>query len=109
MVCVIFVEYKLCTHTCLLYSSVLFGISSTTAQYQATWRTTSADSMTSRRLSPSQRPCGALLFMCLFYASAFLEPILNSVIITNSFTIYTLLFHELCCDILIILLYICVT
>ncbi|PUZ56439.1 hypothetical protein GQ55_5G301000 [Panicum hallii var. hallii] len=29
----------------------------------ATWRITSAASTTSRRLSPSQRPCGALLFM----------------------------------------------
>jgi hypothetical protein len=93
----------------LHYSSTLFGISSTAAQYQATWRTTSADSTISRRLSPSRRPCGTLLFMYLFYASAFLEPILDSVVIKNSFTIYTLLFRDMCCDILIILLYICVT
>jgi hypothetical protein len=99
----------LCTHTCLLHSSVLFGISSTAAQYQATWRTTSADSTIFRRLSPSRRPCGALFFMYSFYASALLELILDSVVIKNSFTIYTLLFHDMCCDILIILLYICVT
>jgi hypothetical protein len=99
----------LCTHICLLYSSVLFGISSTAAQYQAMWRITSVDSTTSRHLSPSRRPCGTLLFMYLFYASAFLEPILDSVVIKNSFTIYTLLFRDMCCDILIILLHICVT
>jgi hypothetical protein len=64
-----------------LYSSVLFGISSTAAQYRATWRTTSADLMISRRLSPSRRPCGALFFMYLFYVSAFLELILDSVVI----------------------------
>jgi hypothetical protein len=99
----------MCTHTCLPYSSILFGISSTAAQYQATWRTTSADSTISRRLSPSRRPCGALFFMYSFYASALLELILDSVVIKNSFTIYTLLFRDMCCDILIILLYICVT
>jgi hypothetical protein len=109
MVCVILVEYKLCTHTCLLYSSVLFGISSTVAQYQAMWRTTSADLTISKRLSPSRLPCGALFFMYSFYASALLEPILDSVVIKNSFTIYMLLFHDMCCGILIILLYICVT
>jgi hypothetical protein len=92
-----------------LYSFVLFGISSIAAQYQATWRTTSAESMISSILSPSRRPCGALFFMYSFYASAFLEPILDSVVINNSFTIYTLLFHDMCCDILMILLYICVT
>jgi hypothetical protein len=42
-------------------------------------------------------------------ASALLEPILDSVVIKNSFTIYMLLFRDMCCDILIILLYICVT
>jgi hypothetical protein len=35
----------------------------------------------SRRLSPSRRSCGAQLFMYLFYASAFLELILDSVVI----------------------------
>jgi hypothetical protein len=79
--CVILVEYKLCTHTCLFLSSVLFGISSTAAQYQVMWRTTSAESTISRRLSPSRRPCGAPFFMYLFYASAFLELILDSVVI----------------------------
>jgi hypothetical protein len=78
---VILVEYKLCTHTCLLYSSVLFGISSTAAQYQAAWRTTSADLTISRRLSPSRRPCGALFFMYSFYASTLLELIFDSVVI----------------------------
>jgi hypothetical protein len=106
---VILVEYKWCTHTCLLYPSVLFGISSTAAQYQATWRTTLADSTISRHLSPSRRPCGALFFMYSFYVSSLFEPILDSVVTKNSFTIYTLLFHDMCCDILIILLYICVT
>jgi hypothetical protein len=89
--------------------SVLFGIPSTAAQYQVTWRTTSADSTISRRLSPSRRPYGALFFMYSFYASALLEPILDSVVIKNSFTIYMLLFRDMCCDILIILLYLCVT
>jgi hypothetical protein len=67
------------------------------------------DLMISRRLSPIRRPCGTLFFMYSFYASALLEPILDSVVIKNSFTIYMLLFHDMCCDILIILLYICVT
>jgi hypothetical protein len=60
------------------------------------------DSMISTRLSPNRRPCGALFFMYSFYASALLEPILDSVVIKNSFTIYTLLFRDICCDILII-------
>ncbi|PUZ69788.1 hypothetical protein GQ55_2G139700 [Panicum hallii var. hallii] len=47
------------------------------------WRTTSAASTTSRRLSPSRRPCGAQLYMYLFYASATLEPILDSVVIKS--------------------------
>jgi hypothetical protein len=106
---VILVEYKLCTHTCLFYSSVLFGISSTAAQCQATWRITSADSTITRRLSPSRRPCGSLFFMYLFYASALLELILDSVVIKIFIYKYTLLFQDMCCDILIILLYICVT
>jgi hypothetical protein len=67
------------------------------------------DLMISRRLSPSRRPCGALFFMYLFYASALLELILDSIVIKNSFMIYTLLFRDMCCDILIILLYIWVT
>jgi hypothetical protein len=71
--------------------------------------TTSADSTIFRRLSPSRRPCGALFFIYSFYASALLEPILGSVVMKDSFTIYTLLFRDMCCDILIILLYICVT
>jgi hypothetical protein len=65
--------------------------------------------MISRRLSPSRCPCGALFFMYSFYASALIELILDLVVIKNSFTIYTILFHDMCCDILIILLYICVT
>jgi hypothetical protein len=101
----ILVEYKLWTHTYLLHSSILFGISSTAAQYQATWRTTSADLMISRRLSPSRRPCGALFFMYSFYDSALLELILDSDVIKDSFTIYTPLFR----DMLMILFYICVT
>jgi hypothetical protein len=84
-------------------------ISSTAAQYQATWWTTSADLTISRRLSPSRRPCGALFFMYLLFASALLELILDSVVIKNLFAIYTFLFRDMCCDILIILLYICVT
>jgi hypothetical protein len=60
-------------------------------------------------LSPSRRPYSALFFMYLFYASAFLELILDSVVIKISFIIYTLLFRDTCCDILMILLYICVT
>jgi hypothetical protein len=47
--------------------------------------------------------------MYSFYASALLEPILDSVVIKNLFTIYMLLFRDMCCDILIILLYIFVT
>jgi hypothetical protein len=63
----------------------------------------------SRHLSPSRHPCGTLFFMYSFYASALLELILDSVVIKNSVTISMLLFHDMCCDILIILLYICVT
>jgi hypothetical protein len=44
--------HSLCTHTCLFLSSVLFGISSTAAQYQVTWRTTSVDSTISRHCLP---------------------------------------------------------
>jgi hypothetical protein len=56
-------------------------ISSTATQCQTTWRTTSVDLTISRRLSPSRCPCGALLFMYSFYASALLEPSLDSVVI----------------------------
>jgi hypothetical protein len=71
---------RVCTHTCL--STFLSSwIPLTAAQCPATWRTTSAASTTSRRLSPNRRPCGVLLFMYLFYASAILEPILDSVAI----------------------------
>jgi hypothetical protein len=53
---------RVCTHTCL--STFLFSwIPSTAAQCPAMWRTTSAASTTSRCLSPSRRPCGALPFM----------------------------------------------
>jgi hypothetical protein len=82
MVCVILVEYKSCTHTCFLHSSVLSGMSSTTAQYQATWRTTSADSMISKRCLPADipvAPCSSCIYF--FYASALLELILDSVVI----------------------------
>jgi hypothetical protein len=37
--------------------------------------------MISRCLSPSRCPCGTLFFMYLFYASALLELILDSVVI----------------------------
>jgi hypothetical protein len=41
-------------------------------------------------LSPSQHPCDALFFMYLFYASAFLELILDSVVIKISiYNLYT--------------------
>jgi hypothetical protein len=63
---------RVCIHTCL--STLLFSwISSTAAQCLATWRITSAATMTSRRLSPSRCPCGAQFYMYLFYASATLE------------------------------------
>jgi hypothetical protein len=78
---VILVEYKLCTHTCLFLSSVLHGISSTAAQYQATWRTTSADSTISRRCLPVDIPVALGSSCTSFYASATLEPILDSVVI----------------------------
>jgi hypothetical protein len=86
-------------YTCFLHSSVLFGISSTAAQYQTMWRTTSADSTISRRLSPSWHPCGALFFMYLLYASALLEPILDSVVIKifiynlHAFTLWYVLWY----------------
>jgi hypothetical protein len=92
---------RVCTHTCL--STLLFSrISSTAAQCPATWRTTSAASATSRCSSPSRRPCGALLFMYLFYTSAFLELILDSVVI--KIYIYNLhaFIRDMCCDILVI-------
>jgi hypothetical protein len=79
--CVILVEYKLCTHTCLFLSSVLFGTSSTAAQYQATWRITSADSTISRRCLPVDVPVAPYSSYIYFYASAFLELILDSVVI----------------------------
>jgi hypothetical protein len=71
--------------------------------------TTSAGLTTSRRLSPSRRPYGALFFMYSFYASVFLELILDSVVIKIFiYNLYALL-RDMCCDILMILLYICVT
>jgi hypothetical protein len=94
----------------LLHSSVLLGISSTASQYQATWRTISADLMISRRLSPSRRPCGALFFMYFFLR--FRTPWTDSWFSCNKdihLQFVRLLFRDMCCDILMILLYICVT
>ena len=76
------------SHLLSLYLFVLFGISSTAAQYQATWRTTSRTSTTSRCSSPSRRPCGALQF----FASASLYWFLIRFVIKIHLTIYTLLF-----------------
>jgi hypothetical protein len=51
--------------------------------------------------------------MYLFYAFAPLEPILDSVVIKlfiyDLFTIYIIVIRDMCYDILMILLYICVT
>ena len=62
IVCVILVEYKLCTHSCLFstfplgYSTAAQFLSTRGSSLSASWTT-----RTSRRSSPSRRPCGALL------------------------------------------------
>jgi hypothetical protein len=60
-------------------------------------------------LSPSWRPYGTLFFMYLFYASAFLELVLDSVVIKIFIYNFYAFIRDTCCDILMILLYICVT
>ena len=56
-------EYKLCTHSCLLYSFSSWGYS-TAAQFLPTRGSSSGvtrSTRTSRCSSPSRHPCGALL------------------------------------------------
>src|SRR6185312_9123166 len=60
---VILVKYKLCTHSCLLYPFSSWGYS-TAAQFLPTRGSSPGATRTmrtSRRSSPSRRPCGALL------------------------------------------------
>jgi hypothetical protein len=106
---VILVEYKLCTHTCLLYSSVLSGylqlLLSTQRRgelHQWTWRFLGVVS----QLTSLWRPTFHVFIL------RFRIPWTDSWLSCNkdnSFIIYTLLFRDTCCDILMILLYICVT
>ena len=74
-----------------LHPFVLLWVYSTAAQFPAMWRTTSAASMTSRHLSPSRRPCGALLrreFRICFITSAVSDIfVINVVINSYSFII----------------------
>jgi hypothetical protein len=98
-----------CTHTCL--STLLFSwISSTAAQCPATWRTTSVALTTSRRLSPSRCPCGALHFMyfILRFRNSWTDSWFGCNKIIHLRFIYDVL-RDMCYDILMILLYICVT
>src|SRR6185312_7735024 len=73
IVCVILVEYKLCTHSCLLYSFSSWG-HSTAAQFLPTQGSSpgaTRSMRTSRRSSPSRRPCGALLSRVIVYVLRF--------------------------------------
>jgi hypothetical protein len=83
---------RVCTHTCLSTLLFCFGY---------------LRLLLSARQRGGLRPCGAQLFMYLFYASATLEPILDSVVIQiihfiDSFTIYINVIRDMCCDILMI-------
>src|SRR6185312_12438671 len=76
IVCVILVEYKLCTHTCLLYSfsSCSFWGYSTAAQFLPTRGSSpgaTRSTRTSRRLSPNRRPCGNQLPRDFIYVLRF--------------------------------------
>ena len=97
-----------------LASSTLFcspWIHSTAAQFPATWRTTSRTSWTSRRSSPSRHPCGALLRreFCICFTLPLYQIFCHYC--NNKFVLalYYSFIRDMCCDILIILLYICVT
>ena len=90
IVCVILVEYKLCTHSCLLYSFFSSWGYSTAAQFLPTRGSSlsaTRTTRTSRRSSPSRRPCGALLsfrreLSFMYYASAYS--------VSNIFVIYVI-------------------
>ena len=67
--------------------------------------------MTSRQLSPSRHPCGALLqreFRILFYDSA-VSDFFVIIVIIIFVLVYYIFLRDLYYDILMILLYICVT
>ena len=102
IVCVILVEYKLCTHSCLLYFFFSWGYS-ITAQFLPTRGSSpgaTRSMRTSRRSSPSRRPCGALLSRAsriCFYASAyFVSDIFVINIINNFHTHFIMSFYVIC-------------
>ena len=73
IVCVILVEYKLCTHSCLF--SIFFPLGyATTAQFLLTRGSslsTTRTTRTSRHSSPSRHPCGAQLPRDFIYVLRF--------------------------------------
>ena len=95
-------EYKLCTHSCLLYSFSSWG-HSTTAQFLPTWGSSpgaTRSMRTSRRSSPSRCPCGALLPIAsriCFYASAYSVSDIFVINIINNFrTHFIMSFYMIC-------------
>src|SRR6185295_15510590 len=111
MVCVILVEYKLCTHSCLLYSFSSWG-HTTAAQFLPTRGSSlsaTRTTRTSRRSSPNRRPCGALLsfgefLSYLYFASAvsdiFVINVINNIrirFIISFYVICAVMYCSFCC------------
>src|SRR6185312_6319036 len=108
IVCVILVEYKLCTHSCLLYSFSSWGYS-TAAQFLPTRGSSlsaTRTTRTSRRSSPSRCPYGAQLpsFVLVLYASAISDIFVINVInnfrthfITSFYVICDVIYCSFCC------------
>src|SRR6185312_11670976 len=111
IVCVILVEYKLCTHSCLLYSFSSWGYS-TAAQFLPTRGSSfsaTRTTRTSRRSSPSRCPCGALLsfgefLSYLYFASAvsdiFVINVINNIrihFIISFYVICAVIYCSFCC------------
>src|SRR6185295_211172 len=102
MVCVILVEYKLCTHSCLLYSFSSWG-HTTAAQFLPTRGSslsTTRTTRTSRRSSPCRRPCGALLsfgeFLSYLYFASAVSDIFVIIVINNIRTRFIISFYVIC-------------
>ena len=105
-------EYKLCTHSCLLYSfsSCPFSGYSTAAQFLPTRGSSSGvtrSTRTSRHSSPSRRPCGALLprvlricilrFRCIRH---FVINVINNIrirFIISFYVICAVIYCSFCC------------
>src|SRR6185295_14240605 len=114
-----FVLYLLSTSCVLtLASSLLFPLGYATAAQFLPTRGSSLSATrttrTSRRSSPSRRPYGALLsfgelLSYLYFISAVSDIFVINVINNISYSLYYVFLHDMCYDILFILLYIRVT